>query len=192
MPFTTTAKNLMLNGVTYAYASLHDGFPGQAGLNEITGSPYSRQPVAVGSASGEQRTMSGSLTFPVPAKTIRWIGYWSSTGQFLAYSANGGAPFEFVIDLTANTIISPAHGIANGSKVVFYDGTVPAPLIEGTIYFVVNSAANTFQIAATAGGTPIVLTDYGTSECQVSTMVEDVFTAPGAENVAAASFALNL
>lgn len=194
MPFTTFAKNAMLNGLTFGTASLHSGFPGQTGQNEISGGSYARQTITVSAASGEQRVMTGTLSFPVPAVTVRWVGFWdgASTPNFLGYSANGGAIFEFAVDVTANLIRSPGHGLTAGQKVVFYDGTLPAPLTQGTIYYVVNPTTDAVQVAATSGGSPIVLTNAGSSECQMSTIVEDVFAAPGTETISAAGFALNL
>jgi hypothetical protein len=56
-----------------------------------------------------------------------------------------------------------AHGLANGTAVTFTTtGTLPAPLVAGNIYFVVTAAANTFQVALTAGGTAIATTAAGT------------------------------
>lgn len=192
MPFTVSAKNAMLNALTYGFGSLHTDFPGQIGSNEVTGGSYARQALTVGTASGEQRVMTGAMSFPVPATTVRWVGFWDAGSNFLGYSANGGSPLEFVVDTSSNLIISPAHLLTNGTKVVFYDGTAPAPLVQGTIYFVITATANTFQVSATSGGSALVLTTPGTSECQCSAIVEDVFAAPGTETVSAASFALNL
>lgn len=60
------------------------------------------------------------------------------------------------------TIASPgvwtatAHGLPNGAAVSFTTtGALPTGIVSGTTYFVVNRAANTFQFAATQGGTAI-------------------------------------
>ena len=56
-----------------------------------------------------------------------------------------------------------AHGLANGTAVTLSTtGSLPAPLVPGTIYFVVGAAANTFQLAATVGGAAINTTTAGT------------------------------
>jgi P2-related tail formation protein len=41
-------------------------------------------------------------------------------------------------------------------------GTLPAPLVASTTYFVVNPTSNSFQVAATLGGAPINITSAGT------------------------------
>ena len=41
---------------------------------------------------------------------------------------NGGSEKEYLADVAADTIYSPAHGYADTSKIVFYRGTVPAGL----------------------------------------------------------------
>jgi hypothetical protein len=56
-----------------------------------------------------------------------------------------------------------AHGLENGQAVSFTTtGALPAPLVAGTIYFVVNKATDKFEVATEAGGTGIVFTTDGT------------------------------
>jgi hypothetical protein len=65
-----------------------------------------------------------------------------------------------------NTFTVPSHGLINGDTVRFDIGasgnTIPSPLVIGTWYYVVNAATDTWQVAATSGDVPIVLTDGGT------------------------------
>lgn len=193
--FTTVAKNAMLDALQISYASLHSGFPGQSGLNEISGgSPaYARKAITVGAASGEQRTLSGSVTFDVPAATIRWVGVWNGAQtQFQAYAPNGGSPKEFVVDLTANTIRSPNHGYANDQKIVFYNGSIPGGLTEATIYYVRDATSDTFKVTASVGGTAITITSAGSSACLVSTITEDVYASQGSHSLTSAVFSLGL
>lgn len=60
------------------------------------------------------------------------------------------------------TIASPcvvtkaAHGYSNGTPVAFTTtGALPTGITAGTVYYLINVAADTFQIAATVGGTAI-------------------------------------
>jgi hypothetical protein len=60
------------------------------------------------------------------------------------------------------TIASPgvvtynSHGLSNGDSVLFTtSGALPTGLSANTVYWVINQAANTFQLAATVGGTAI-------------------------------------
>jgi hypothetical protein len=62
-----------------------------------------------------------------------------------------------------NTFTIPLHGFNNGNHLTFQSsGILPAGMLADTLYYVVNSSANTFQISLTIGGSPIVLTDVGT------------------------------
>lgn len=85
-------------------------------------------------------------------------------------SAAGWVPITFGRELrfaqrqstVTITIASPAvitwnaHALAAGQKVFFSTtGALPTGLTTGVQYFVVSPAANTFQVAATDGGTPI-------------------------------------
>lgn len=68
---------------------------------------------------------------------------------------------------TTNTIDFTAHGLTNGQRIYLstraVGGSLPAPLVAGTPYFVVNATANTFQLEASIGGGAIDLTTTGAS-----------------------------
>lgn len=171
--FTPAAKNLMLTALPPLFCSLHTAFPGTTGLSELSGgSPaYARLSATFGTASGGARTLSGSLTFNVGAgNTVSWIGFWDALtlGNFVGYSPNGGVPKEFVTDTLANNIRSPGHGYAANQMIVFYNGTVPGGVTQGTAVFVINPTADTFQVAATSGGVAIAITTNASQDCYMS------------------------
>lgn len=77
----------------------------------------------------------------------------------------------------SDTINATAHGLANGNKVQFStDGTMPAGLSENQDYFVITSAANTFQVSLTSGGTAVNFTDNGTGTHKVRRIDNDAST----------------
>lgn len=119
--------------------------------------------------------MSSATSFNIPADTtVRWLGLWSGS-TYLGYSPNAGNPKEFIADPATSIITSLAHGYVDTNKVAIYGDTMPAGLIEGKVYFVVNSTANTFQVAATSGGSPIAFTSGAASGCVVSTITEEIY-----------------
>jgi hypothetical protein len=70
---------------------------------------------------------------------------------------NGAATQTFTV-----TIASPAvftvnnHGLRNGDTVIFTTtGSLPTNLTANTQFFVINAAANTFQVSTTLGGTAV-------------------------------------
>lgn len=76
-------------------------------------------------------------------------------------------------DSAVDTLTATAHGLANGTLVTISSTTsVPAPLTAGTVYYVVNTAANTFKVAETEGGTAIDLTDAGVGTLTVKTRIK--------------------
>jgi hypothetical protein len=188
MSFTVAAKNTMLNALTPDACSLHTAFPGLTGASEMTGGTpaYARKAVTFAAAAGGSRALSAAVTFDVPATTVRWFGFWVA-GTYVGYAANGGTQLLYVVDTAGNNIRSPVHGQANGTKVVFFNGTVPAPLVEGTVYFVVNATTDTFQVSATSGGTAIVLTGQPNNSA-LATIVEDVYAAQGSHTLSADSY----
>lgn len=187
--FTTAAKNAMLAALSADAASLHTGFPGTTGANEVTGGSYARQAPSLGAASGEVRTAS-SNTWSVPGgTTVRWVGYWSGS-NFIACAPNGGSPKEFMADPAADTIIVPNNGYSSGDAIVFYGATPPAPLVQGQLYFVRDLTTHTFKVAATSGGAAIDLTDYGSGGCQVSVIFQDEYASAGSHTISSATFGL--
>ena len=73
------------------------------------------------------------------------------------------------VNTTANTITIATHGFINTDRVVFTTTTtLPAPLSAATIYYVVGSATNTFQISTTSGGGAVNITSQGTGTHTVS------------------------
>ena len=67
------------------------------------------------------------------------------------------------VNTGTETFTSNAHGYSNGTPVqVASTGTLPAPLVAATTYYIVNSAANTYQLSLTATGSAIDITTAGT------------------------------
>lgn len=174
--FTDAADNLMLAALTSNFISLHNGYPGLTGANEITGgSPaYARLTASYTTPSGGARTQVGTLSINVGAgTTVSWVGDWSTVtaGTFLGSSPNGGNPLRYSVYLATNLVVSPAHGYAANQSVVFYGkGTVPGGVTAGNSVFVVNPTVDTFQVSLTSGGAPIALTSTGSGQCFVSTI----------------------
>lgn len=101
--------------------------------------------------------------------------YWNIYSVFgfptaTASNKTGGrVPFYPAISIANPAVVtSTSHGLANGKRVIFQTtGALPTGITANTVYFVVNSAANTFQISATSGGAAIATsgTQSGTQIC---------------------------
>ncbi len=176
MPFPSATKNAWLNGQAFDAASLHTAFPGTTGANEVSGGApaYARKTIVVNTASGGTRLLSATVTFDVPATTVRWIGFWNG-GVFVAAAPNGGAtPKNFMAIPSTDTIYAAGHGYSDTQQITFY-GVPPTGLTEGTTYFVRDSAADTFKVAATSGGAAIDLTAASSFGCVVYAITETVY-----------------
>lgn len=69
----------------------------------------------------------------------------------------------FTVSASTNTIELVSHGLSNGDDVVFSTSdTLPDPLAVDTQYFVINKTDDDFQVATSAGGSAIDITDTGT------------------------------
>lgn len=90
---------------------------------------------------------------------------YSSTAQggkdFIIQLGNGASGAVTFTD-TGDTVDLTAHGLINGDTVSFSVITTTTGIVIDTVYYVVGATANTFQVALTAGGTAIALTNNGT------------------------------
>lgn len=119
----------------------------------------------------------GVISFPIMDNSF--VPIPADAGQLAFQAAQRSCkPYAFKIEWSADcgdesvvtisqatpgVVTWTAHGLTNGTAVTFATtGGLPAPLVPGTIYFVVGAAANTFQLSATVGGAPINTTTAGT------------------------------
>jgi hypothetical protein len=98
MPYSTAAKNLMLNALRgtnpttpITHVSLHTANPGDTGASEVSGgSPaYARVAIAFNAAAaGAMDDSTNGATLNVPASTtVAYVGFWSAStaGTWLGY-----------------------------------------------------------------------------------------------------------
>ncbi len=199
MSLPDTAKNTMLDawaGVAL-FASLHNGYPGTSGANEISGGApaYARVAATWNAAAAGNLNSLATPQFDVPAgEEIRFIGFWTllTLGAFQGFMVVGGAAKEMVASAVNDTIEATGHGFVDTDKIVFIGGTPPGGLTEGTVYFVIAAAADTFKVAATSGGAAIDLTTSGALACKASKIVPESFGAQGIFQMSDADLNLNL
>lgn len=183
MTIIVASKNTMLGALSPANGSLHSGFPGSSGANEISGGTYARQSCTFGAAAGASRTMSAAMNFPVPACTVQWCAIRDSGGNVLFYSPNGGNPKKFYVDTSTNIFYVYQHGYTANQQVTVYGDSMPGGLTEGNIYYVISPAANTFQLSASSGGSAIAITTEGGPGCLVSQIFSDVYSGSGTHTI---------
>jgi hypothetical protein len=198
MPYSTTGKNAMLNalGALATFASLHSAYPGDSGASEISGgSPaYARKAKTWNAAAAGSMDDSNAPVFDVAAgTTVAYIGFWSASsgGNYYAYAPLGGTPLRYTVDTATDTITSAAHGLVNTDRIVFMNGTAPTGLTEGTHYFVINSATDTFKVSATSGGAAIDITGQPAASSRVSKIVPEVFAGQGTYTATDSDFDLS-
>lgn len=197
---TNTARNLELDALDESLAagakflSLHTAWPGSTGTSEVAGgSPaYARKAATWNAASAGSKALASGVTFDVPAGTVAFGGMWDAVtvGTFLGIHLLGssGMKLATTTDTVGETIQSPAHGFVNTDRVVFVQAgslSLPAGLTEGTVYFVVGAATDTFQVSTTSGGAAVNITAVGVGF--VSKMIPEVFAGQGQYTVSAAT-----
>lgn len=77
--------------------------------------------------------------------------------------------FAFTATGTSAVLTAEDHGFVAGQTVTFVGNDLPAPLVAGTVYYVLPTglADDTFQVSATRGGAAIATTDAGSGEITV-------------------------
>ena len=200
MPFNDAAINVMLDALDESATQVtHVGIhtltdPGtgtNANAGEATGgSPaYARIAATWGAAASRQKANTGAMTWDVPAGTYGFFTLWNAstgnTGNYRGYLPFGGSVkgfFSVDTTLTNDQLFSVAHGLADNDRVMLFNvfaETLPTGVSEGTIYFVVSSATNTFKVRATQGGAAVDITAVGGGEGFWQKVVPEVFGGQG-------------
>lgn len=123
---------------------LENVFPTVAAPALVFSSNWGR-PTAVSSAG---TSTSGSTSVTVTSTTGMIAGR--------AFAAvNLGNTAIACTNTPANTVTKVGHGLPNGTKIVFSSITTGVGVYVRTIYYVINAAADTFQLAVVSGGTAI-------------------------------------
>lgn len=220
MPFNDAARNAALDGLdesissgikyigvnTLAATPPSDGTPGTGGTPASTeatgGSPvYARQAVTWGAAASGLKSNTNALTFDVPPGVFAFLTFWNAAGPgttgYLGWAPiNGTAKGFFSVDTTLanDALLSVAHGLSDGDRVILFNvfaETLPTGLAEGAVYYVVNSTANTFKVANSAGGAAIDITAVGGGEGYFQKVIPETFGAQGQITVAAGALVLD-
>ena len=90
------------------------------------------------------------------------IGDGSATSFLLAHNL-GSLSANFTANASTDICTSAAHNLHNGDPVTLSSTTtLPAGLSAGVTYFVISATTDTFQLAATPGGSAINITSTGT------------------------------
>jgi len=218
MPFNATAWNAALDALDetagagkISFVGIHQssGDPGTGltagGTEAIGGSPaYARLGATWGAASAGQKSNTNTFAFDVPAGTYAYFSLWNAlTGnsgtQYLGFIPFGGTTplkgfFSTDTNLANDTLFSIAHGMSNGDRVILYNvfsEVIPTGITEGTLYFVVGAATNTFQISTTLGGAAVDITALQGGEGFWQRVVPEVFASQGQITVAAGALILD-
>lgn len=168
--------------VPYKTSVLPADFAGQTwteiGQWAQTGDLGSEQATITQTLISQNTTIYAKGTISFPIMTNQFAPDLSDPGQAaFAIAQRSCKPYAFRIDWGADcgeesevaiSSASPgvvtwnAHGLSDGDPIVFSTtGALPAPLVAGTLYYVVASTTNSFSVAATAGGTAIDTTTAG-------------------------------
>jgi surface protein len=92
------------------------------------------------------------------------------TGTNTALTTAVACTFQDVGD----TVTEVGHGLSNGDEVSFATIVTTTGIVANTIYFVVNAAADTFQVAATSGGAALPLTTNGSGTLRYRTTIASI------------------
>jgi surface protein len=134
-----------------------------AALNEIyTNLPRvtTSQTITVTGNWGVDTATSKTVDTTAQSKTIPMADTSGmAVGQFVTGTGTGiTTGVSVASDVSAETLTLNDHGLADGTRVAFSALSSTTGILTWTIYYVVNAATNTFQIALTPGGDPINLT----------------------------------
>jgi surface protein len=92
---------------------------------------------------------------------------------------------------SGDLVTRTAHGYTNGMQVRFFNISTTTGIVNAQFYFVINATANTFQVATTAGGSAIALTNNGTGQLLPYRVATVTITPQAGSNLTSVSFLEN-
>ena len=114
-------------------------------------------------------TTAGSTTITM-ASTTGLVTGMQVTGTNTPLTTGRAVTFTDAGDLVNLT----AHGLSNGDEVSFSSIASTTGIVINTIYFVVNAAADNFQVASTAGGAALTLTTNGSGTVKYNSTIASI------------------
>jgi hypothetical protein len=180
-----SARNLIVDAISASVT--HIGLADASGTEITGGTPaYARKAITETAGAAGIADNNAALIFDVPASTVCFFLLTTavSAGTTHAILPVQGAtpqlpkPATFLQATDVFTCV--AHGWANGTRIVLSDaatGGLAAGFDENTIYFVVTSATDSFQLSLTSGGAAI--TSAASMNCFATLCVPEVFAAQG-------------
>jgi hypothetical protein len=112
---------------------------------------------------------AGSTTITMASTTGLSVGM-QVTGTNTILTTGRAVTFTDAGDLVNLT----AHGLSDGDEVAFSVITTTTGIVINTIYFVVNAAADTFQVASTLGGAALPLTTNGSGTVRYNSVIVSI------------------
>jgi hypothetical protein len=138
---------------TQAYSEVGFSNSASAGNNLNTRGLFTGAPISV--VAGQQLRVIYYFVVTL-APTSPSDAEWPITGW-------PAKEYPVAVDTGTDRISLTAHGFTAGTKITLEGTTPPAPLAFGTPYYVVNTAADNFQLEASPGSGAIDITTSGTS-----------------------------
>lgn len=168
--------NALFNNTSIAvaqpYAQLHIGSPGETGTSNVAAETDRVAVSFANAASGAVVSNDDTVWTSVAAtESYSHISLWdaSTAGNCLWYGPLGAGTKAVCTATSADTFTSYAHGYSDNDRIEVFarEGAgLPTGISEGTLYYVVSSATDTFQLSTSQGGGAVNLTSNGEAICQ--------------------------
>lgn len=189
MPYSTTQRNSIIDHITGGtaytqptakYLALYTAASGNdpSTWTEVTAANgYARVPVIGEFAAASGGAAASNVANVVGPSTAAWGTCYAAA---TLSASTGGTVYEYTylisgtwknsIGLTTGTFYSPAHGFSNSDYVVFETmqyGALPGGITQGTGYYIISAATDTFQVSATDGGAAVTISSTGQARIAV-------------------------
>jgi hypothetical protein len=146
------------------FANLGTAFAGATRTITITNNWGAPTPVSL---TGTPAAGSTTITM---ANTTGLSAGMQVTGTNTSLTTGRAVTFIDAGDLVNLT----AHGLSDGDEVAFSVITTTTGIVINTIYFVVNAAADNFQVASTLGGSALPLTTNGSGTVKYNSTIVSI------------------
>jgi hypothetical protein len=115
--------------------------------------------------------VTGSTTMLMASTTGLVVGM-----EFTGVGSPLITPIAVTTQGTGDTVTLNSHGLSDGDEVSFATLVTTTGIVTNTIYYVINSATNTFKLSLTAGGSVIDLVTDGTGTIRYRAVITTINT----------------
>lgn len=124
---------------------------------------------------GQNYHVAGGIVLAYDSVSATELGFHLYP-EGVTVASNVGAPIACTFQDAGDTVTKAAHGLPAGTPIAFATIVTTTGISTNTVYYVINPLTDTFQVAATVGGSALPLTSNGSGTYTVGALTNTSYS----------------